>query len=132
MKSLTYLVMGLLLPILLIYGCTPAVVGIGGGSGLGTYSYVKGELKVLYPFPYDRTWDASLTALEKLNINVTSQQRDALNGRIKGRRGDGKGVLIKIENKGLDVTEVGIRVGTFGDQDASRKIQQTIINVLQG
>jgi uncharacterized lipoprotein len=132
MKSLKYLVMGLLLPILLLYGCTAAVVGIGAGSGLGTYSYVKGELTVLYPFPYDRTWDASLTALERLNIEVTNQQRDALNGRIKGRRGDGKPVVIKIENKGLDVTEIGIRVGNFGNQDASRKIQQTIINVLKG
>ncbi len=131
MKFQKHLPMGLLLGILLIHGCTPVMVGLGAGSGFGSYSYIKGELSALYPYPYDRTWNALLTAIERLEIDVISQNRDALNGQIKGKRGDGKTVVFKIENKGLDVTEVGVRVGTFGDQEASRKIHETIINVLK-
>lgn len=132
MKLQRRLGMGMFLAFVLIHGCTPALVGLGAGGGFGTYSYIKGELKALYPYPYDRTWNASLTAMERLEINVIRQERDALNGRIKGKRGDGKTVVIKVENKGLEVTEVGVRVGSFGDQEASRKIQQTILNVLKG
>jgi hypothetical protein len=133
MKLQRYLLVGLLSAILFLHGCTTAVlVGVGGGSGYGSYSYVRGELKVLYPYSYDTTWSASLTAMDRLEIQVSSQERDALNGKIKGKRGDGKTVLVKIENKGLGVTEVGVRVGTFGNQEVSQKIQQTILNVLKG
>ncbi len=109
-----------------------AIVGAGAGTGIGTYSYVKGELKARYPYPYDQTWNAILTALEKLEIEVTTRQRDALSGKIRGKRGDGKGVVIKIQDESMGITGVSVRVGTFGDQNASREIQQTILNVLKG
>lgn len=127
-----YLWLSLLLPVLILSGCAPAMVGLGAGAGFGTYSYVKGELTVLYPYSYDQTWNASVAAMEKLEIEVTSQQRDALSGHIKGKRNDGKSVLIRIADKGTGVTEVGVRVGSFGDQEASRKIQKTISNILKG
>jgi hypothetical protein len=118
--------------ILFLGGCTTvAMVGAGAGAGMGTYSYVKGELKVDYPYTYDQTWNASLTALERLEIEVTTKKRDALNGEIKGKRGDEKSVVIKLKNKGLGITTVGVRVGSFGDRDASHRIQQTILNVLK-
>ena len=118
--------------VLFLGGCASAVmVGAGAGAGVGTYSYVKGELKVDYPYTYDQTWTASLTALERLEIEVTTTKRDALDGEIKGKRGDGKPVVIKFRNKGLGVTTVGVRVGRFGDRDASHRIQKTILNVLK-
>ena len=124
--------LAMLCVILFLGGCTSvAMVGAGAGAGIGTYSYVKGELKVDYPYTYDQTWNASLTALERLEIEVTTKKRDALNGKIKGKRGDEKSVVIKLKNKGLGITTVGVRVGSFGDQDASHRIQQTILNVLK-
>jgi len=133
MNSERYLWRGLLFAILVLHGCsTAAMVGAGAGAGLGTYSHIKGELTAQYPYPLDQTWNASLTALERLEIEVTAQERDALAGKIQGKRGDGKSVVLRIENKGLGVTAVGVRVGSFGNQEASRKIHQTILNVLEG
>lgn len=132
MKSKRYLWMGWLFVIPFLHGCTTAVMlGVGAGAGLGTYSYIRGELKADYPFPYDRTWNAALTALERLEIEVNSRQRDSLGGKITGKKEDGKLVVIKIKDKSMGVTGVGVRVGVFGDQDASRKIQETIFNVLK-
>lgn len=133
MKLQKYLAIGLLSVILFLHGCTTvALIGTGAGAGVGTYSYVKGELNMEYPYPLDRTWNASLTALERLEIEVITRQKDALGGKITGKRGDGKSVVIKIKEKGLGVTAVGVRVGTFGNQEASRKIQHTILNALKG
>ena len=132
MRELRYRWVGLLLLALFLHNCaTVAMVGAGAGAGFGAYSYVKGELKVDYPYSYDQTWDACLTALERLEINLTSQGRDSLGGKITGKRSDGKSVVIKVKDKGLGVTTVGVRVGTFGSREASSKIQETIINVLR-
>jgi hypothetical protein len=132
MNSAKYRVMPWLLTVLLLAGCaTAAMVGVGAGAGVGTYSYTRGELALDYPYPFDRTWDASLAAVEKLDIQLTQQGRDSLGGRITGKRTDGKVVVIKVKDKGLGVTHVGVRVGTFGNREASRKIQETILAILR-
>ena len=133
MKLQKYLWWGLVFATLFLLGCSAAVmVGVGAGAGIGSYSYIKGELKADYPYPYDRIWDASLTVIQKLEIEVTSRERDALGGKITGKRADGKPVVVKIKDKGLGVTTVSVRVGTFGDQEASRKFHQTLVKVLEG
>jgi hypothetical protein len=133
MKFREYLSLGFLFVSLLLCGCSTAVlVGVGAGAGVGTYSYLRGELTMDYPYAYDRTWNASLTALDRLEIEVTSRQRDALGGKITAQRSDGKPVVLKIRDKGLGVTTVGIRVGSFGDREASRKIHETIVSGLRG
>ncbi|MBW2057422.1 MAG: DUF3568 family protein [Deltaproteobacteria bacterium] len=133
MKRRIRVLAGLVFLILFVSGCTTAVMlGVGAGAGIGSYSYIKGELKADYPYPYDQTWKASLAALKRLEVEVADQQRDALGGKITGKRGDGKPVVVKIKDKGLGVTTVGIRVGNFGDREASRKIHQTILKILKG
>jgi hypothetical protein len=132
MKSGKYLGMGLLLLLPLLCQCaTGALVGVGAGAGFGSYSYVKGELRLDYPYAYDQTWNATLTAVERLGIQVSSQARDSLGGKITGKRPDGKSVVIKVKDKGLGVSTVAVRVGTFGHREGSQKIQETIINVLR-
>ena len=60
MNSGKYRVMLWLLTVLLLAGCTTAaMVGMGAGAGVGTYNYSRGELALNYPYPFDRTWDAS-------------------------------------------------------------------------
>ena len=132
MKLEKYLWVGLLLIGLSLHNCTAALIGAGAGTGLGTYSYVKGELNLDYPYSFDRTWNATMTAVERLGIDVTKQGRDAMGGKIAGKRGDGKLVVIKLKDKGLGVTNVGVKVGAFGNKDASRKIQETILKALKG
>jgi hypothetical protein len=124
--------MALLLLALSLQGCAAIGIGLGVAAGVGAYTYVQGELKADYSYPLNKTWDASLAAMKKLQINITEQQKDAYSGKIVGTGPDGKKVTIKLENKGPTVTSVGVRVGTFGDQDASQKIHQTILRILKG
>jgi len=127
-----YRVMLWLLPVLLLAGCTTAaMIGVGAGAGVGTYSYTRGELALDYPHPFDRTWEASLAAVERLDIQLIQEGRDSLGGKITGKRTDGKVVVIKVKDKGLGVTRVAVRVGTFGNREVSRKIQETILAILK-
>lgn len=132
MKSQKYLVPQVLCVILLLGGCSTAVmVGAGAGAGIGSYSYVKGELIMDYPYDLDQTWNASLTALDRLEIQITESKKDSLGGRIAGKWEDKKPVVVKVKNKGLGVTKVGVRVGQFGDRDASQRIHETILNFVE-
>lgn len=132
MNAGKYRVMLWLLPVLLVAGCTTAaMIGVGAGAGVGTYSYTKGELALDYPYPFDRTWEASLAAVERLDIQLIQEGRDSLGGKITGKRTDGKVVVIKVKDKGLGVTRVGVRVGTFGNREGSHKIQETILAILK-
>jgi hypothetical protein len=60
--------------------CSRKWVVIGAAAaavGTGAYYYVKGDLKRNYEAPMDKTWDATVKALEALQINVESKQNDA-------------------------------------------------------
>jgi len=124
--------MVLLLLALSLQGCAAVGIGLGVAAGVGAYTYVQGELKADYSYPLDKTWDASLAAMKKLQINITEQQKDAYSGKIMGVDPEGRKVTIKLANKGSTVTSVGVRVGTFGNQDASQKIHKTILSILKG
>lgn len=112
---------------LVLAGCTYLVVaGAGAGAGVATYAYVKGELKVEYPYSYDAVWNATLAALRDCRIMVEEKARDALGGTIKAKRHTGTRVRVKVENKGPKLTVVKIRVGLFGNKDASFMIKEAI------
>jgi hypothetical protein len=132
MKVRNGLLWGAVFGVLLLTGCTSAILlGTGAGAGVGSYSYAKGELTADYPEGYENVWSASLTALDKLGIVVNEKDKDSLTGKIKGTRGDGKGGTVKIKNRGKGITRVSARVGTWGDQEASRKIHETIMNFVE-
>jgi hypothetical protein len=66
-----------------------AVIGAAAAAvGTGAYFYIKGDLKRNYEAPMDKTWDATVKALEALQINVESKQNDALTGVINGKLAD--------------------------------------------
>lgn len=117
-----------MVPILLfisfaLHGCALLVAGgLGAGAGAGVVAYVQGELKATYASPLNRTWEASLGALKDLNIMVTNTQKDATGGTIEAMKSDGTRVRLTLKSEAPDVTSVGIRVGTFGDEAVSKAI----------
>lgn len=122
-KSLLTLFGGTVLGLFLT-GC--AAVIIGGAAGAGTYAYIKGELKVTENAPLDRTWSACQSAMKDLQFKVTTQQKDALQGRLVAKTASDKRVEIDLEKVSEDMTEIRVRVGTFGDEDLSKLIVQKI------
>ena len=104
-----------------------AVIGAAVAAvGAGTYYYVKGDLKRNYEAPMDETWEATITSVEELKLAVESQKHDALSGVIKGKMADEKGFEINLKRIGENLTEIGVRIGTFGDREKSEAIHAKI------
>jgi len=112
-------------------GCAALVAAVAGaGVGVASYAYLTGDLKIEYPRPYESVWDASLNALKDLDIKVKEKRKDSISGKIKAERASGTPVTIKVKNKGSKLTIVKIRVGTFGDKEASITIMEAIDSYL--
>jgi len=105
-------------------GC--AAVIIGGAAGAGTYAYIRGEMKGNENATLDRTWSATQAAMKDLEFSVMTQQKDALQGRLVARTALDKKIEINLIKISDNLTEVRIRVGTFGDQTLSHTIVQSI------
>jgi len=115
-------------------GCALFVVaGAGAAAGVGTAQYIGGELKQAYAAPLDKTWNASLAAVEELKMSPTEKYFDNLdqNRVIKGKTEEKKDFQIALEAMAKDVTMVKVRIGVFGDEDYSKKIQEAIAKNLK-
>ena len=99
---------------------------VGAGAGVGTYAYIEGKLKRTYESPLSKVWEASLAAVKDLKLTTKSKQRDALDGVIKGEMADGKSFEITLKKISEKSTEVGIRIGVFGNRQKSEVIHEQI------
>ncbi|MFC1867266.1 DUF3568 family protein [Thermodesulfobacteriota bacterium] len=110
--------------------CAPVVFLAGTAAGVGGYKYYEGALKVVYQAPYIKTWDASLKSLEEMGFKIGNSKRDLTSGKIEAKRADDKSVTVSLKYLSSQETEVSIRVGLFGDENASNVIKDKIGNVL--
>lgn len=107
-------------------GCAVVVVGGAAAAGVGTYAYVNGECKATEAASLDRTWTATLAAMKALEFPVTSQTKDALQAELTARNASDKKITVKLKKLSDSVTEIRIRVGTFGDEVISQAILNKI------
>ena len=63
-----------------------------------------------------------------LEFTITSKEKDAFEGEVIARRANGKKVTVKLKRQSKNVTELKIRVGTFGDEYISNDILDTMKN----
>src|SRR3989339_1413981 len=110
----------------LFVGCTIGWILGGAAAGIGTYSYLNGELEVKYPVGFDKAWQGAVTAMEQLQFTKESSNRDGLAGKLEARRGDGTPITISFELISDKVTSIRVRVGMFGDQEISARIHERI------
>lgn len=112
---------------LVLTGClAAAAVGGGAVAGAGTIAYIKGELKSTEGHSIDETWAATVTAVDELNYIVINKVKDATSAEIKAQTADNKTVLIVLKRIADNLTEIKIRVDTFGDEALSRYILNKI------
>ena len=109
-------------------GCALFVAGAGVAVGVGGAEYYRGELKQAYAAPMEKAWNASLTTVDELKMKTTEKSIDNLdqNRVIKGNTEEGKDFQIALEALSKDVTMVKVRIGVFGDEVVSKKIQEGI------
>ena len=115
-------------------GCALFVVaGAGAVAGAGTAQYIGGELKQTYAAPMENSWNASLGAVDDLKMKSTEKYIDNTdqNRVIKGKTQDGKDFQISLEATAKDATIVKVRIGIFGDEEYSKKVQEAIAKNLK-
>jgi hypothetical protein len=110
-------------------GCALVAVGAGGAAG---YAYASGRHEKIYPYPLDQTWAAVRDAVQELQLPVETERSDALSARLESHLATGEKVTITLEPKTPGLTEVRIRVGTFGDHVTSRMVFDRIDSRLPG
>ena len=108
----------------------PAQVGVGAVAGIGGYKYYEGELAVVYQAPYEKTWDASIRALEEMGYSIEEKTEKLGSGKIRTAEDHNKVVKMSLNYMSRDETEVKIRVGLLGDENASNVIKDKIGNIL--
>ncbi len=107
-------------------GCVVAAVGVGAAAGAGTIAYIKGELKALEDANIDRVWRATEGAVNELNFIVTNKVKDAVSAKLDALTADNKSIHITLKRKTDSLTEITIRIGTFGNEELSRLILEKI------
>jgi hypothetical protein len=104
-------------------GCMIAAVGLGAA---GTIAYVRGDLQAEEDEPIDVVYEATLKALEDLELYVTSKSKDALVAEITTYDAQDKKIRIKLKASTETTTQLSIRVGVFGSETKSRRIYEKI------
>ena len=107
-------------------GCAPSFVSSDAGvySTTKLYAVTKGDLT--------RVYEATLAALEKLEIEVTDKAKDVFYAKVVAKGADGKSITVRIEPGVGDLTDFSIKVGAFGDEHRSRVIYEQIQRNLSG
>lgn len=107
-------------------GCAAVLVGGAAAGGAGAVLYIKGELHSTEDVSLDRAWNATQAAINDMGFTVTAKDKDAVSAELVALTADNKKISIILNRKADNVTEISIRVGTFGDESMSRLILEKI------
>lgn len=107
-------------------GCALLVVGGAAAAGAGTAAYVRGDLKANLDATLDQTLAATRAALKELQMPITVEEKDGLSGKLTARAVGDKKIGVRVNKVTGTLTEVAIRVGTWGDETMSREILDKI------
>ena len=115
-------------------GCL--VAAAGAAAGAGAYAYYQGEVDEVYPAEFGQAYQTTKKALTDRGLPIRYEHHQGMTGTIESSIEDGSKVIITIEEKPRILatdghqTEIGIRVGTFGDNKFSKEMHQSIRGAL--
>ena len=95
-------------------GCSPTLVGENAAA------YSMGRLHARIDREMNAVYEASIKALEVLEITVTEKKKDVFAARVAGKTADERTVTIRIEPEGDSSTILSIRTGVIGDETEAR------------
>ncbi len=111
-------------------GCAPVAFIGGAAVGVGGYKYYNSSLIVIYKAPFDKTWDASISALEELEYQIYERKRKMTSGKIVTTGSVNEKIKLSVKYVSLEETEVTIKVGLMGDEVISSKIKDKIGDIM--
>jgi hypothetical protein len=110
---------------LALAGSTGCIM-VAAGAGAGAVAYVRGDLETVVSADYEKVVAAAREAVEQLEFNKVSDNKDALKAVLVARTALDKKVEITLQSGGKKITNVKIRVGLIGDQQLSIAILDKI------
>ncbi len=111
---------------LLSAGCTVLAIGAGAAAGAGTVAYLKGELKTNVDASLDKTFRAAEDAVKEMAWSITERTEGVARCKVLAKGAGDKRVEVNLRKLTPKATEIGIRVGVFGDEALSRKLLEAI------
>jgi len=111
-----------------ISGCVALLAGAAGGAG--TAVWLSGKLTQEVNASFERTLQASKSALKSLKLEVTKETIKEDIAQVMSNYTDGKTIWIDIHRVSQKVSRLEIRVGAAGDKGAAHKILDKIIRYL--
>ena len=105
-------------------GCSPTLVGRNAAV------YSMGRLYARVDRDMNAVYEASVNALEELEVTITEKKKDVFAARVYGETSDEKNITIKIEPETDDSTLLSIYVGVVGDEVRARTIYSKIREIL--
>ena len=106
-------------------GCIAAGASVGAATAVGT-AYFRGEHKSVETAPVYRVWLATLVALDELGLRVERERFQTHRGYAVARREDGKPIKVEVLRQSSRLTQLRIRVGTFGEESLSKLIAERV------
>ncbi len=73
-----------------------------------------------------KVWEATLATFDDLKMTPNTQKKDYFGGVLKGLLHDGTEVVITLNRQTESSTELGVRVGLFGNREISETIHMKI------
>ena len=104
---------------LLAGGCSKGVEG-------SSFNYASGNLSATLNADVEKSYDASLKALEQLQLTPTEKAKDSLGGRLIAKTSADKKVKVALTRVTDTTTSLTISVGTMGDKNMSTTIYAQI------
>ncbi len=115
----------------LVLTVSVAMLVCGCSKSEGTkYNYASGNLSATLSANVDQSYDASLKALEQLQIVPTEKVKDALGARIVATTSADKKMTISLTRVNDTLTSIVIEVGMMGDKTTSKTIYDKIVENL--
>lgn len=107
-----------------IAGCAPTMVG----TDMGVYR--TGKLYSVSDKNIGAVYEATLKAMQNLELNVTRKAKDVFAAIVTAKSADGKDITVEIKPLMDNKTSYSIKVGILGNEERSRKIFTEIKNNL--
>ena len=109
-----------------ISGCVPLLVAGGVVGGVGTQTWISGKLVQDLDAPFEKTIQATESALGALNLGITSEIKKEKIAQFKSKYIDGETIWIDIHRISQSISRVAVRVGAASDQEAAVEILKKI------
>lgn len=108
-------------------GCTALVIGVAAGAA-GSYVWTRGNLELNTQYSVDQLYAGAMRGLEKLDIDVERDRHNQFEATIAARDSLGRKVMVRVNGQTEKSAKIRVRVGVWGNLNASQMIMNEILN----